>query len=216
MIKHSLIIVILFSISMNAQDSKMKIGIKAGINSSKYTPERYVGITKLADYQGKIGFYIGGFTNIKISKKLKVQLELLYTNQGSRKIIENITLTDQNGNPIGNEEDIEYRANESVISLPIVLQYFVNNKFNFEGGIQLGYIINRKEEVVINPFEQFLGNNSQNNNTNYDKLDFGFNLGLGYKVLEKVRIKTKYFFGIIERDNSIKPSVFSLGVEYEI
>ena len=49
-----------------------------------------------------------------------------------------------------------------------------------------------------------------------DKFDLGFNIGLGYKILENVRINTKYFLGIIERDNVIKPSIFSLGIEYEI
>jgi len=92
----------------------------------------------------------------------------------------------------------------------------MNNKFNAEGGIQSGYIINRKEETTKNPFEQFTGNNSLNNNTNYDKFDLGFNVGLGYKILENRRINTRYFLGIIERDNSIKPSVLSVGIEYEI
>jgi hypothetical protein len=41
-------------------------------------------------------------------------------------------------------------------------------------------------------------------------------LGLGYKILEKVRINTRYFLGIIERDNLIKHSVFSLGIENKI
>ena len=67
-----------------------------------------------------------------------------------------------------------------------------------------------------NPFDRFLGNNPQNNNTNYDKFDLGFNVGLGYEIFENMRINTRYFLGLIERDNSIKPSVFSLGIEYEI
>jgi hypothetical protein len=31
-----------------------------------------------------------------------------------------------------------------------------------------------------------------------------------------MRINTRYFLGLIERDNSIKPTVFSTGIEYEI
>jgi len=210
-----IILILVVNISVNAQSSKMKFGIKTGINSSKYTPEMYLGNSRLADYQGKIGFYVGGFTNIMISEKLKIQPELLYVNQGTKMIIEDITLNDSNLNTIATG-DIEYKINESVISLPITLQYFITNKFNFEGGIQLGYIINRKEEITKNPFEQFLGDNSINNNVDYDKFDLGFNLGLGYNLLENVRINTRYFLGLIERDNSIKPSVFSLGIEYEI
>jgi hypothetical protein len=214
--KHILIILILLvSISVNAQTSKMKFGIKSGINLSKYTPEMYVGNSRLADYQGKIGFYIGGYSNIKISEKFKIQPELLFSNQGTKRVFEDISVFDSNGTLVG-VSDIEETINESVISLPIILQYFINDKFNLEGGIQLGYVINRKQETTKDPFGLNQGNNSQNNNTNYDKFDLGFNLGLGYKILENVRINTRYFLGLIERDNSIKPSIFSLGIEYEI
>tara|TARA_B110000238_G_C15905764_1_gene344016 strand:- start:16 stop:666 length:651 start_codon:yes stop_codon:yes gene_type:complete len=210
-----IILILLVSISINAQTSKMKFGIKSGINMSKYTPELYVGNSRLADYQGKLGFYIGGYTNIEISEKFKIQPEILFSSQGTKRVFEDISLTDSNGILIGTG-DIEEKISESVISIPITLQYFINNKFNLEGGIQLGYIINRKQETTKNPFDEFLGNNSQNNNTNYDKFDLGFNVGLGYEIFENMRINTRYFLGLIERDNSIKPSVFSLGIEYEI
>ena len=211
-----IILILLASISINAQTTEIKFGLKSGINISKYTPDVYAGNSRILDYQGKIGFYIGGYSNIYISEKFRIQPELLFSNQGTIAVFEDITLIDSNGIPIVNQEDIKYKINESVVSLPILLQYFVSEKFNLEGGIQLSYIINRKEEVLENPFNQFLGNNFQNNNMENDKFDLGFNIGLGYKILENVRINTKYFLGIIERDNVIKPSIFSLGIEYEI
>ena len=63
-----IILILVVNISVNAQSSNIKFGIKTGINSSKYTPEMYLGNSRLADYQGKTGFYIGGFTNIMILK----------------------------------------------------------------------------------------------------------------------------------------------------
>jgi len=207
-----IISIILYSISINSQNSETKFGVKSGINSSKYTPERYIGDLRLADYQGIIGFYIGGFSNIKISKNLKLQPELLYFNQGTKIVIEDITLTDSNGNTIGSG-DIESKINESAVSLPVNLQYYVSEKFYFEGGIQLGYIINRKEKITKNPFSQFT---TGNNNMDYDKFDFGFNIGLGFSLQENIRVNARTFMGIIERDNSIKPLVLSLGIEYEI
>ena len=210
-----IILILLVSITLNAQTSKMKFGVKSGINMSKYTPELYVGNSRLANYQGKIGFYIGGYTNIEIFEKFKIQPEILFSSQGTKRVFEDITLTDSNGISI-ETGNIEEKISESVISIPITLQYFTNNKFNLEGGIQLGYIINRKQETTKNPFDGFLVDNSQNNNTNYDKFDLGFNVGLGYEIFENIRINTRYFLGLIERDNSIKPSVFSLGIEYEI
>ncbi|WGH75976.1 porin family protein [Tenacibaculum tangerinum] len=210
-----IILILFFSISINSQNTKMQFGIKSGINMSKYTPELNVENTRLADYQRKIGFYIGGYTNIKISQKFKIQPEILFSSQGTKRVFEDISLTDSNGELIISG-DIEEKISESVISTPITLQYFINNEFNLEGGIQLGYIMNRKQEITKNPLDSFFGNNSQNINTNYDKFDLGFNIGLGYEVFENMRINTRYFHGLIERDGSIKPSVFSLGIEYKI
>jgi hypothetical protein len=210
-----IILILLANISINAQTTEMTFGLKSGINMSKYTPDVYVGNSRIVEYQGKIGFYIGGYSNIKISEKFRVQPELLFSNQGTKRVFEDISVSDSNGILIG-ISDIEETINESVISLPIILQYFVNNKFNLEGGIQLGYVMNRKQETTKDPFGLNQGNNSQNNNTDYDKFDLGLNIGLGYKILENVRINTRYFLGLIERDNAIKPSIFSLGIEYEI
>jgi hypothetical protein len=204
-----IILILLANISINAQTTEMTFGLKSGINMSKYTPDVYVGNSRIVEYQGKIGFYIGGYSNIKISEKFRVQPELLFSNQGTKRVFEDISVSDSNGILIG-ISDIEETINESVISLPIILQYFVNNKFNLEGGIQLGYVMNRKQETTKDPFGLNQGNNSQNNNTDYDKFDLGLNIGLGYKILENVRINTRYFLGLIERDNAIKHSIFSL------
>lgn len=210
-----IITILLVSISINAQTSMMKFGVKSGINISKYTPEMYVHNIRLADYQGKIGFYIGGYMNIGVSEKFKIQPEVLFSSQGTKRVFENIKLTDVNGTLLATG-DIEERINESVISIPITLQYFINDKFNAEGGVQMGFIVHRNLETISNPFDQFVDHTPQNESTSYDKFDLGFNLGLGYKIIENIRINTRYFLGLIERDNSIKPSVFSLGIEYEI
>ncbi len=176
--KYTFILILsLISISINSQSSKIKFGLKSGINLSKYTPEQYAGNLKLANYQRKVGFYIGGFTNIKVSEKIKIQPELLFFTQGTKQVFENITLMDSNGIYLG-AGDIEEKISESVISLPVVLQYFIINKFNLDGGIQLGYIINRKEKIIKNPFNHSLDSINKNNQINYDKFDLGIFSGL--------------------------------------
>jgi hypothetical protein len=207
-----IITITLLSFSVSSQSTEIKLGIKGGINLSKYTPEMYFGNTRLTDYKVKPGVYIGGFTNIKLSEKIYLQPELLYFNQGTRTIIEDFTLINGQDSNV-TTGDIESIVSESTISLPINLQYLVSEKFYFEGGIQFGYIVNRKEETIKSPFPQIMATGS---NSNYDKFDFGLNIGLGIHLKENIRINTRTFLGIIERDNSIKPLVFSLGIEYEI
>lgn len=208
--KYTLIMAILgISISMNAQNTAIKFGVKSGVNSSKYTPDIpdiFDNNAKMIDYQGKIGFYIGGFINVAISEKFKIQPELLFSNQGTKSDYGDITIVDSNGVFL-REEKVESKTNESRISLPITLQYFFYDKLNLEGGFQLGYILNIEEK-----FNNLEGINS----TEYDTFDFGVNIGIGFEVIQNFRINTRYFLGLLEREDLIRPSVFSLGIEYQL
>lgn len=211
--KVTFIITLLIIQTINSQSQNLKFGIKSGINLSKYTPEISIDNIKLADYQNKFGFYLGMYANISISKKIKFQPELLFSTQGTKILIENISLTDATGISIDNG-NIESKINESTILLPLNILYSINDKFSIEVGPQLGYIINRKEEITENILVQDIG--IINEDIDYDKFDFGFNLGIGFKIVESIKLNTRYFFGLIERDNSIKSSIFSFGIEYEL
>ena len=72
---------LLISTYVCAQNSNTTFGIKSGINLSKYSPEIFVGGQRLADYQFNLGFYVGGFSNIEISEKVKIQPEYYCTHK---------------------------------------------------------------------------------------------------------------------------------------
>jgi hypothetical protein len=207
-----IILITLFCLTAKSQNSEIKYGIKAGANLSKYTPEIFIGNTVLADYQFKVGFYFGGFSNIKITENLRFQPEILFVNQGTRIVVKGLNVIDSRGGfmtRVGFKSQID----ESVLALPLNLRYFASSKFYFEGGIQLGYIVDKQEKIIENPFPETM---SESNFTNYDKFDFGFNLGLGLKLTESLRINARSVLGIIERDDAIKPLVFNIGIEYEL
>ncbi|WP_299110003.1 porin family protein [uncultured Tenacibaculum sp.] len=209
--KTTLILVILLAcFSIQAQNTNVKLGAKTGVNLSKYTPEKRIGNIIISEYQFKVGYYVGAYVNFFISDKIRIQPELLYSTQGTRIIIDNITLTDANGMNIATG-DFESTINESTISIPVVLQYFLNEKFSLEGGPQFGYIINRKETLT--------GSLTHENpviEKDYDKLDIGFNIGIGFDISKKLRVNSRYFLGLLERDDLAKPSIFSLGIEYHL
>lgn len=212
--KNILIILTLFvCASMNSQTSKTNFGIKSGINLSKYTPDIYISNIKFADYKVKTGFYIGGFTNIEISSKLSIQPELLFSNQGTE-VLFNMQEINSTGNVIDNYK-VQSEINENSIVLPVVFQYLITQNFNFELGFQLGYIISLKEKIISNPRSQINDNNTLISPLDYDRFDLGFNFGAGYKIHESIRINARYFQGVLERDSTFKPSIISLGIEYE-
>ena len=216
--KHIFLLVILFLIFNNnaqAQDTDMTIGFKAGANYSSYTPRYIISGIEDVRYDRKFGFYLGGFVNFEISNDFRIQPELIFAVQGSKFVNENLEIIDSDGFN-STFVDFESNINESTIIIPIVAQYFVNENFYLEGGPQFGYIINRKEEIIKDPFSAFTGTDTEPLDFDYDKFDFGFTFGIGYKFSEKISINTRYFFGLIERNNTIKSSVFNLGIEYKI
>ena len=215
--KHLFLLVFVFLIFNNnvkAQNTDMAIGFKSGANYSSYTPRYIISGFEDLRYDIKFGFYIGGFANFEISDEFKIQPELIFAIQGSKFVNENLELTDTNG--FSSIVDFETNINEFTIIIPIVAKYFVSESFYLEGGPQFGYIINRKENIIKDPFADISGTPTEPMDFDYDKFDFGLTFGIGYKFSEKISVNTRYFFGLIERNNTIKTSVFNLGLEYKI
>ncbi|MCG9793258.1 porin family protein [Flavobacterium algicola] len=215
--KHFFLLVFVFLTFINnviAQNTDMAIGLKAGTNYSSYTPRYIISGIEDVRYDRKFGFYLGGFANFEISDDFKIQPELIFAVQASKFVNENIELTDTNG--FSSIVDFESNINESTIIIPIVAQYFVSESFYLEGGPQFGYIINRKEKIIKDPFAAMSGTPTEPLDFDYDKFDFGLTIGIGYKFSEKINLHTRYFSGLIERNNTIKSSVFNLGIECKI
>lgn len=206
---------LIFTNESKSQNTDITFGIKAGANYSSYTPRLLVSGIEDVRYEGKIGFYLGGFVNFEISNNFRIQPELIFALQGSKFLNENIEVFDPNGF-ISTLVDFESNINESTIIIPIIAQYFINENFYLEGGPQLGYIINREEKIIKDPIKEFTGIDTEPMDFDYDKFDFGLTFGIGYKFSEKIRVNTRYFFGLLERNNNIKSSVFNLGIEYRL
>ncbi|WP_053992235.1 porin family protein [Mangrovimonas sp. TPBH4] len=202
----------LFNITLSAQNSNLTYGIKTGANYSSYSPRYPMAGFKEIHYSSKFGFYLGGILNFEINNNFKLQPELNFASQGARYVSENIHLTSEYGPDIVG--DFESRITESTIVIPIVSQYFFSEKFYMEGGPQFGYILDRTEKLIVNPAEQFGDTTNEINDIDYDKFDFGLTFGLGLKFSEKIGLNSRYFFGLIERNNYLKSSVLNLGLEY--
>jgi len=204
-----------FGITMNcySQNSNIGFGIKAGANFSKFTPDFRVGGMDFLEYQRKLGFYAGGFLKVGISDKLYFQPELLFAVQGTGVLIEDIEITDTNGEIT--VSDFESNVNELTLAVPLVLRYYFTEAFFIDGGPQIGYIIDRNEKIKKDPLGKF-GNPSQPMEFDYDNFDLGLTVGTGYNFSQNLTLNGRFFFGLIERDNTVKSSVFNLGIEYNL
>jgi hypothetical protein len=210
-----LALALIFGITLNcfSQNSTIRFGLKAGANYSKFTPNLKVDGTDFVKYQRKTGFYAGGFLQLGIADKLNFQPELIFAVQGTGVLIQDIQLTDKNGERT--VSDYESNINESTLAIPLVIRYNFTEDFFLDGGPQIGYIFDRNENIKKDPFAEF-GNPSQLMEYDYDKFDLGLTFGTGYNLSQTFTLNGRFFFGLFERDNAVKSSVFNLGLEYNL
>ncbi len=103
----------------NAQDSSnMSFGVKGGLNMSNYTGD--------ADTDSKIGFFVGGFAEFKVTEKFAVQPELLFSALGAK------------------DNDFDESLNANYILVPVMAKFYVTEKFNLEAGPQVGFLMSAK------------------------------------------------------------------------
>ena len=203
-----LIGIILITLNINAQDKQTEFGIKGGLNYSSFADNNDDDIP--ADYKGKIGFHIGGFVQFEISEKVSIRPELLYSQQGSDFTINGADLNIFDPNDDIFITSIDGEIKESLLLLPIILEYGLSEKFNFEFGPQFGYSLNREIEFEDNPLDGgFIRNDDE------EKFELGLGLGLGYSLSDDLGISLRYNYGIIERQN-LNTSVIQLGMNYKL
>jgi len=198
----------IFLINLNAigQGTSTEFGIKAGINYSNFIKGNDIPSEFPIDFNGKIGFHIGGFLRLGLTEKLILKPELLFSTQGAEYEIRMVIETQDPNDPFF-YDNFKADIKENLILLPIMLDYYFNERFDIEFGPQLGFVINKKitdnSEIINYEIDD------------YDNFEIGLNLGLGYNFAEKYRIGLRYNYGIMERNN-LKSSIFQIGLEYKI
>ncbi len=206
--KANLLVALLFCFTVSAQFNN-SFGIKAGTNYSQFRPDiEFYGET-VQDFKGKIGYYIGGFYNVGISDKSSVRPELLLANQGTTSKELYLDLY------YGVEGEVLNKVNDLMILLPVSYRLMLVDFFLLEVGIQPGYALKRTvlaKEVSFEPSWE----GERVTHSNFDRFDFSLNGGLGFELNNQLELNLRYSYGLIERDDSIKTSVISLGLGYNL
>lgn len=232
---HFLIYLILLSLSFEtySQNSDFNYGIKIGTNFSEYTPDFKVNNTSLqSEFSGKIGYYFGGYANFGLNNRLRLQSELLLSNNGTN-VKYDVIVAPPGSFPgeVAVMREYEYNLNEFNLSIPISLKYNFNDSFYAEAGIMLNYVLFIKQQIKNSPFEDW--NPFDNPEENIERLDLAGLLGLGYKLSKKINLNLRYSLSLIERNSSafhndnialpeivpidyVRSSIFYLGVEYNL
>lgn len=186
---------------------KAQFGIKGGLNSSNFS-----GDTEGIDFKSRIGFNLGAFAAIKLSEKITLQPEISYSTQGAKAV--NVTAPYDGTLYTG---DVKF--NLSYINVPVMIKYYVADKFNLEAGPQIGFLTSAKTSTKLDGFNQTV---DQDIKDSFESVDFGLNIGAGYDFTKNISAGIRYNIGLSNiaktepGDNSkIENSVFSLSLGYK-
>ena len=151
-----------FFLVSNAQP---KVGFKAGLNSSH-----------LSGFNGsnRLSLHTGFFVQYTITSEWHFQPELLYSGEGQQY----------------SQDEIERNLSLSYIQLPLMIQYFLLQKFYVECGPQFA--------VLTRAIDKGSDNDKLNVKRSLRNFQFGMGFGLGVNVHKCIGFYGRYDLGLTD------------------
>ena len=165
------------SASAIAQDQKVKLGIKAGLNLAMLTLDK-----SELDSSSKAGFTAGVMVEIPMTKKFSLQPEIMYSQQGTKTSFSDSDVTNSN---------YESTIKLNYLNIPVMLKYYVIEGLSVQAGPQIGILLKANNKYKDN----FLGYDNQESfdlKEYSSGIDTSVNVGLGYQFKDKFYTDLRY------------------------
>ncbi|HMR93193.1 MAG TPA: porin family protein [Chitinophagaceae bacterium] len=141
----------------------------------------------------KIGFHFGGLVNLAVSESFSIQPELQFSNQGIK----------------SDDGEVDVTIHSNYLNIPVMAQYNNASGFYAETGPYVGFLLSAKAKAE---------GESEDIKEWFKSTDFGWGLGLGYKLASGLGFGARYNFGLAklpeEGDGKISNSVIQVGLSY--
>lgn len=175
--KKAFVLLICLFITYQGISQGLDLGVKAGVN--------FANITDASGLNNRTGFVAGVFVGGKLSEKVGLQGDVLYSQQGAE-----LDLGDFNLN---------------YINIPVVVKYYLFKGLNAQIGPQFGLLIDDETRTVVG---EVINDIAVNN------FDFSGVLGLGFELPLGLRFEGRYVFGLSDVAKSFdsRNSVVTLSV----
>lgn len=162
-------VLLLLSFSAYTIQAQVNFGVKAGANLTKFSGSdaKAEGISP----SFKPGFAGGVFANYKFAENLGLQLEALYSLEGTTYKAEG--------------EKMHFKTD--YVNVPLLVQYNHESGFYAETGPQVGFLTSAKLAYDGNSVDMKEG---------FKKINFSWGLGAGYKLSNGLGIGARYNYGI--------------------
>lgn len=151
------------------QAQHVQYGLKVGLNTSNIWYEK----SDPSEY--KTGIHAGGLAHIHLSKRIGLQPELLFSNQGGKQT----------------QDGTDYNLNLNYLNVPVLVQYMIGTGFRLQAGPQIGYLISAKRDK---PAETDI-------KKNYKSADLSLAAGLGYVTGSGLGLDARWVFGFSDINN---------------
>lgn len=160
-----------FLIFSSAAMAQFNIGVKGGVNISKVDDKAFRD-------EFTYGYHLGGFAEVGLGKRLKIQPEVLWNQLNTRAdtAFRNIY---SNALDFSNYKDVKL----NYLSIPVLLSYKLGNVLYLQAGPQFGILLNQDKTLLENGKEAF------------SKGDFSMLGGVQLNV-SKLRLSGRYFVGL--------------------
>jgi|SRR5690606_13034398 len=169
--------------NVNAQE--VQFGAKAGVNFAS------IGGDDTDGMDGRTSFHVGGVAEIKFSEKFSFQPELLYSSQGSK--------FEESESAGGISYSYEEKLKLDYINIPLMAKYYVAEGFSLEAGPQVGFLVSANgeyEEVISGGGMDESDSGDADVKEFYKGIDFGVNIGVGYKMESGLNFGARYNLGL--------------------
>ncbi|WP_127845526.1 porin family protein [Psychroflexus aestuariivivens] len=192
---------------MKAQEY-FEFGFKGGVNLSNLTGDN------TDDLDPRTTMNIGVFGIYKVTDKIGVQAEILYSEQGTER--ESVFFDGFS------EIEEDYVLKTQYINLPLMASYNVIENLWVEAGPQIGYLVKAEVDLETTT-EDNLGSVESSTETqdvtdSYESIDMALNVGLRYKLARNFLVQARYSKGITDITEAIEGNqnnqIYSFSVGY--
>ncbi len=155
----------------SAAMAQFNIGVKGGVNISKVDDKAFRD-------EFTYGYHLGGFAEIGLGKRLKIQPEVLWNQINTRADTSFRNIYD-NALDFNNYKDVKL----NYLSIPVLLSYKLGNVLSLQAGPQFGILLNQDKTLLENGKEAFSSG------------DFSMLGGVQLNI-SKLRLSGRYFIGL--------------------